>query len=73
MYTLMCEGSCNHGIKEHDKAVQDWNAQRDGVRGVPIPLDIIRWTQSATYTGHTSVNPNGAKCLVCGNVRRYGA
>ena len=73
MYTLMCEGSCNPGIKEHDKAVQDWNAKLDSGRGFPLPPEIIRWTQAATYTGHTSVYPNAAKCVVCGTVRRYGA
>ena len=73
MYTLICEGACNPTIHEHDAAVHGWNAQRDGVRGVPLPPEIIRWTQAATYTGHTSAHPNAAKCVVCGTVRRYGA
>ena len=73
MYSLICEGACNPTIHTHDAMIHEWNERRDKIRGVPLPQEIIRWTQAATYTGHVSVNPNGAKCLVCGHVRRYGA
>lgn len=72
---LICEGSCNPGIKDLDRAVRTYRVgEIRSSTGYFGPMDdrvLLGALRTLKHTAHERVSPEGWQCVVCRQVRKF--